>query len=290
MEGERYLSRIDGTLLFDISRFLHRYIDDIFMTTNQTIDEITVELQKANSKDININISTSIGTSVHFLDLTVTNENGQLRTAIYHKPTTEPYILPYTSDHPRHIHRNIPYAALLRGARICSNVYDFNSECTRIDMSLLLNNYPPNFITKQFNRFFHLNNAQSLLTQLDVDTYRKLHHFSLHQPTRREKKLNQMMQNPIEDPLVLQPKVWNKEVMFPRYLFDSSLTCNLSTKFYTWWNAYYAFSGSPLAQVKVYTGQKHKLDVGPVLRSQETTSRHANEERDRMIHNIPFLL
>ena len=62
----------------------------------------------------NIKINYQIDISVDFLDVTITNENGLLRTSIYHKPAAEPYILPYTSTHPRHIHRNIPYAALLQ--------------------------------------------------------------------------------------------------------------------------------------------------------------------------------
>ncbi|CAF1649085.1 unnamed protein product, partial [Rotaria magnacalcarata] len=138
-----------------------RDIDDIFMATNQTTVEIQQELKKMMKKDINIKINYEINTSVNFLDITITNENGQLKTSIYHKPTTEPYILPFTSDHPRQIHRNIPYAALMRAARLCSNVADFNSEQIRIDMSLLLNNYPSKFIKRQFNRFFTSNDAMS---------------------------------------------------------------------------------------------------------------------------------
>jgi hypothetical protein len=81
------------------------------MTTNETIyDEFHIELEKAKKKDINIQIESTIITTVNFLDLIITNENGQLRASIYHKPTAEPYILPYTSDHSHHIHRNIPYA------------------------------------------------------------------------------------------------------------------------------------------------------------------------------------
>ncbi|CAF1296249.1 unnamed protein product [Rotaria sordida] len=144
-----------------------RYIDDIFMITNQTIDEIQTELEKAANKDINIKIHYEIDTSVNFLDVTITNENRQLKTSLYHKPTTEPYILPYTSDHPRHIHRNIPCAALLSAARICSDVQDFNTECIRIDMPLLLNNYPPNFIRNQFNRFFQ---SPTSTTIVSIDT------------------------------------------------------------------------------------------------------------------------
>ena len=104
------------------------------MTTNRPIEEINVELNRAENKDININIQSRINTSVHFLDVTITNENGQLRISIFHRPTTEPYILPNKSDHLHHVRRNIPYAALLRAARICSHVNDFNSECIRIDI------------------------------------------------------------------------------------------------------------------------------------------------------------
>ncbi|CAF1354147.1 unnamed protein product [Adineta ricciae] len=202
-----------------------RYIDDIFMTTDQSIEEINIELEKANNKGINIKLSTCINTSVHFLDVTVSNESGQLRTVIYHKPTTEPYVLPYTSDHPRHDYRNIPYAALLRAARICSNVEDFHSECIGIDVSLLLNKYAPGFITEQFQRFF----------QLSKDAYQRLHKIFLYQSTRRENKLNIMMYNPLENPLVLQSKLRNKEVI----------------QFYNWWKRYCAFPNSPLEQLKV---------------------------------------
>ena len=221
------------------------------MTTNQTMKEINVKLEEAKNKDITIQIDPAIGTAAHFLDVTITNENGRLRTPIYHKPTTEPYILSYTSDHSRHIHRNIPYAALLRAARICSNVNDFESECTRIDMFLLLNKYPPNFITKEFHRFFCVHDETPLLTQLNEALYHRLHQSLLYQPTRRQKQFDIMMQNPIEAPFVIQPKIWNAEVMYPRYLYNSRLSIHLLKEFYTWWKTYFAFSGSPVEHVQV---------------------------------------
>ncbi|CAF5149307.1 unnamed protein product, partial [Rotaria sp. Silwood1] len=96
-----------------------RYIDDIFMTTNISFDEITKELEKAQQKDLNIKIIPNIQESVQFLEITITNDNGKLKTSIYHKPSADPYYLPYTSDHPHRIHRNIPYSALIRAARLC---------------------------------------------------------------------------------------------------------------------------------------------------------------------------
>ena len=219
-----------------------RYIDDIFMTTNQTNDEIIETLKQANTKDTNIKINYIVNTSVYFLDVSVMNENGQLRTTIYHKPAAEPYILPYTSAHPHHIHRNIPYAALLRAARICSHVDDFNAERIRIDVSLLLNSYPPNFISKQFHRFFQLNHAMSVANQWDIQVYQRLHQTLLHQPTRREKQLSIMMQDPILSPTVLQPKIWNHQLMYPHYRFDSEQSSDFPREFYKWWKSYYTAS------------------------------------------------
>ena len=118
-------------------------------------------MKEADSKDPNIRISYTIASVVDFLDVTISNDHGQLTTSLFHKSAAEPYVLPFTSDHPRHVHRNIPYAALLRAARICSNVRDFDLERVRIDMALLLNEYPPAFVSKYFNRFFELNNALS---------------------------------------------------------------------------------------------------------------------------------
>ncbi|CAF1333470.1 unnamed protein product, partial [Rotaria sp. Silwood1] len=84
---------------------------------------------------------------------------------------------------------------------------DFNSERIRIDMSLLLNSYPPNFITKQLHRFFRFNSAMPVLTELNEDVYHHLHQTLLQQPTRREKKLINMMHDSIAKPFVLQPKI-----------------------------------------------------------------------------------
>jgi hypothetical protein len=108
------------------------------------------------------------------------------------------------------------------------------------DMSLLLNNYPPNFISKQFTRFFHLNDAMPVLTQLNKQVYQRLHETSPYQPTRREKQLKKMMHDPIVSPTVLQPKIWNHKIMYPRYTFDGGQSSDFPKEFYTWWKTYYA--------------------------------------------------
>ncbi|CAF4119816.1 unnamed protein product [Rotaria sordida] len=71
-----------------------RYIDDVFMTTNLSKDEILQQLNETMKTDPNIKITITINQSLEYLDATIENNNGQLKTTIYHKSAREPYILP----------------------------------------------------------------------------------------------------------------------------------------------------------------------------------------------------
>ncbi|CAF3440583.1 unnamed protein product [Rotaria socialis] len=168
------------------------------------------------------------------LDVTLTNDNGYLTTSIFHKSAAEPYILPYTSDHPRHVYNNILYAALLRAARICSNVEDFDMERIRIDLSLLLNEYPPSFISKHFIRFFEINNAISVLNSLNPEAYHALHQKLLHQPTRCEKQIqaNDEDTNPMPD-VLKKKKPWDPNFMYAKYNYESGPRSVFQHKFLT---------------------------------------------------------
>jgi hypothetical protein len=231
---------------------LDRYIDDGFTTTNLSFDEIKAKLDAADQKDRNIRIKYQIQFCVHFLDIVIQNDNGHLTTSVFHKPTAEPYILPYTSDHPRHVHRNIPYAALLRAARICSNVHDFNIERIRIGMSLLLNDYPPAFITKHVSRFFNQYNAQSVLKELDEQRCYDLHQKLLHQPTRREKQLQAVSTDIAQIPdSLMRRKAWNPNILYAPYQFESGPRTAFEPIFRTWWEEYFRRQRSPVPHVKL---------------------------------------
>lgn len=78
-----------------------------------------------------INFTHEISKSqVSFLDTTIIkNENGDVETDVYQKPTdTHPY-LQWTSADPPHLKRSIPYSQALRLRRIC---FDTNKLRTRI--------------------------------------------------------------------------------------------------------------------------------------------------------------
>ncbi|CAF1214217.1 unnamed protein product [Rotaria sordida] len=150
-----------------------QYIDDLFMTTNLSKEEILQQLNETMKTDSNIKITITINQSLEYLDATIENNNGQLITTIYHKSAWEPYILPYESDHPRHMHANIIYTMLVRAARLCSSVENFDMERLSAEMILLVNGYPPKFIQHHFKNFFLQYDAINVCTELNSEAYQK---------------------------------------------------------------------------------------------------------------------
>ncbi|CAF4170696.1 unnamed protein product, partial [Adineta steineri] len=229
-----------------------RYIDDIFMTTNQSLDDIQIVLEKAKHKDVNIEIECTIASTVNYLDVTITNEEGQLKTTVYHKPTAEPYYLPYRSDHPHKYHRNIPYSALTRAARLCSNVYDFNLERLRIEMSLLLGQYPLKLITNEFLRFFQLNKAMPVFEQHNQQAYQDLHQQLLNRRARKDTTSNNPMKDPVKYPEILHKNPWDRKKMYLRYPFENGPMATFPKEFTSWWKKHYLFQGSHLQHIKLH--------------------------------------
>jgi len=60
-----------------------------------------------------------------------------------------------------------------------------------------------------------------------------------------------MMEDPIETPAVLQPKIWNTKLMFPHYMFHSKQSHHFSQEFYKWWKTYYDCVTSPVHDVQI---------------------------------------
>jgi hypothetical protein len=128
---------VDNILFY----ILDRYIDDIFFTSNESLDAINPMLDEANSLHPNIKLVRQLGTSVSFLDVFIENNNGVLATSVYHKEAAEPYILPFKSDHPRHVFANIIDTALMRTIRYSSTLSAFNEERRSIKLMLLYNGF-----------------------------------------------------------------------------------------------------------------------------------------------------
>lgn len=229
-------------------------------------DVIRAQLDWMNKRDEkHIQITYSIGLSAEFLDVHIENDCGLLKTSVYRKLAAEPYVLPYSSDHPRHIHANIPYEILLRAVRYCSDVYTFDQERLDIEMMFILNGYPPSFLRYHFNRFFRLYQATKVLTELDADLYEEMHRKILYLPTRREKlqqtKYPRLCKDGnIEDHVDLkdpnkidQTKIimWNKKILLLPHTFQSGPSSNFKREFRQLWRKFYVYKGSVMNNVRL---------------------------------------
>lgn len=116
-----------------------RYIDDVFFTSNEPLDKVNEMLDMAHNLHPNIKLVRNIGSDVSFLDVHIENKDGTLTTSVHHKEAAEPYVVPFTSDHPKHVFGNIINTALLRAVRYSSTLSVFEDEQRFIKLMLLYN-------------------------------------------------------------------------------------------------------------------------------------------------------
>ncbi len=149
-----------------------RYIDDIFLMINWPQRHLLKQVEKWNKIDDNIRLNAHTGCSSNFLDLHMENIEAQLVTKVYHKPSYEPYYLPFYSIHPMHMKKNISFAMILRAIRYCSTFQLFVEERESLRMALLLNKYPNELIQRQF---------ESMMQRFDINerisskNYQRIH-------------------------------------------------------------------------------------------------------------------
>ncbi|CAF4059840.1 unnamed protein product [Rotaria magnacalcarata] len=133
----------------------------------------------------NIKLDYKMSNSLPFLDVQLTNNNGILSTSVYHKPAAEPYVTPFTSDHPRHVFSNIIKTSIERAIRYSSTFEAFNYERRYIKLMLLCNDYPSTFIENEFYKYFseYISKSPFLLLIDDEQKYFLMRKQILGQPT-----------------------------------------------------------------------------------------------------------
>ena len=117
----------------------YRYIDDVFLTWNDSIEQLHRMLALANKRHSNIKLIYEINSTVSFLYVEIEKKHARLLTSVYHKSAAEPYVVPFKSAHPRHVFANIIQGALLRAGRYSSIVKLFDDERRAIRLMLLYN-------------------------------------------------------------------------------------------------------------------------------------------------------
>ncbi|CAF4200954.1 unnamed protein product, partial [Rotaria magnacalcarata] len=139
----------------DVSKEIYgRYVDDIFFTSNDSLESTDQVLDEANNFHPNIKRVQQIGRNVPFLDVFIQNSNGVLKTSLYHKEAAEPYVVPFGSDHPGHVFRNTVDTAITRAVRYSTTLSEFEEEIRQMKLMFLYNGYPSRHIDWRLTTLF----------------------------------------------------------------------------------------------------------------------------------------
>ncbi|CAF1203313.1 unnamed protein product [Adineta steineri] len=213
-----------------------RYIDDIIILINWPNRHLKKEINRWNTFDENIQLSDNISNCINFLDLHIENQKGQLITKVYHKPSYQPYYLPFNSIHPLHMKANIPFTMLLRAIRYCSSFEDYFDERGKLRMDLLVNKYPVKFIDKHFTRLLDKFNIHELLNMYNYNTLR---------------------QQVVDTPHEAKAAINYQKTLFVHFTYCQNMT-TFPRHFHTLWNKY--FEQSPINEVTPILGTQREED------------------------------
>ena len=140
--------------------YTSRYLDDIFNIDNPFFENMFKSIYP---KELLLNKTNSSGSSCSFLDLDISITNGIVSTKIYDKRDDFDFKIvnfPYLDgDVPKATSYGVYISQLIRFARACSSLNDFNLRNLTITEKLLKQGYRFNKLRKTFCKFYHRNIA-----------------------------------------------------------------------------------------------------------------------------------
>ena len=144
--------------------FYARYIDDVFFIYTGGETKLTNFFNFINSvhDSIKFDYETSV-TSIPFLDTRIyIDEEGDIQTAVFVKPTDTHNYLHADSAHPRHLLKNLPYSQALRMRRICSQDEVLHESNNALLQQFQERGYPRDLIESQIERATNTPREQTL--------------------------------------------------------------------------------------------------------------------------------
>jgi hypothetical protein len=133
--------------------FIARLIDDCFFFWDYSIEDLDAFTKFLNNCHPSIKFEIiSSPHKVHFLDTEVSLINGEILTTVYTKPTDTKQYLHFSSCHPPHIFKSIPYSQAIRYKRIISNEDSLDLALQNLSTRFLQRGYPDEIIKDAFDR------------------------------------------------------------------------------------------------------------------------------------------
>ena len=106
---------------------------------------------------------------LNVLDLTLHFRNGFISTDVYAKPTDSHLYLPFSSSHPSHCKRAVPFGVALRIKRNCSTNDFLQNRCKEYRRYLKSQNYPAELVDKQFDKALSISRSELLSKKVKLD-------------------------------------------------------------------------------------------------------------------------
>ena len=133
-----------------------RYLDDLLNIDNPYFEQMVGQIYPI---ELQLNKANSYDTKAPFLDLNLSITNGIVSSKIYDKRDDfnfEIVNFPFLDgDVPRSPSYGVYISQLIRFARVCSNVDDFNNRNLFLTAKLLKQGYRYHKIRKAFSKFYH---------------------------------------------------------------------------------------------------------------------------------------
>ena len=210
-----YLHHWQFTLLRSVriaNEFFGLYHNTGFLTWNKPLDQIQMIFEEINRKfESPIQLTTSIGSHVHYLNSDIENINGHLSTRVYYDPNKQAFLLPYFAEHPRLLHRQWFRFALVRAGLYCTTLEDFHDEQLYIELTFLANDYSLDFVEYHIRQFFRLVNPINPEVPLDKYRYNSLRSYLFRYHSTAQKSPLVQQQEQVQK---------NRQLIQLHYLFD----------------------------------------------------------------------
>ena len=147
-----------------------RYRDDVFDVWMHGLPKLLEFTEYINSLYPTIKFELVYSEhTLNVLDLTLHLQDGFIITDIYAKPTDSHLYLPFSSSHPAHCKRAIPYGVALRIRRNCSTDEFLNKRCVEYKGYLKSQGYSAVLVDNQFDRALSIERSELLKKNVKPD-------------------------------------------------------------------------------------------------------------------------
>ena len=151
--------------------FFGRFIDDCLGTASCSYAELESFIHFVNNFHPALKFTWEISeTSVSFLDILISINGSRLTTSVFYKPTDSHSYLLFSSSHPNHTKRSIPFSQFLRLRRICSEDEDFQTKSCEMRNFFVQRGYPTSLLDTAFSRASSIPRSNTLTNSVHNGT------------------------------------------------------------------------------------------------------------------------